>query len=129
MVVSFDIEAETGDCYRVILSSGEDAFFAGQWINDLFNNEIEIVEIDLERLSGNNATSLNTLKLIADGIGNCFRQNDKAILYYYCDDLMDVPKSQRKNDMWPQEYRSQLFGLMFKRFVSQHETEDIKDIK
>lgn len=65
--------------------------------------------------------------LIAEGIGDYFLQNNKAILYYYCDDLADVPKSDRKQDMWPQEYRSQLFSLMLRRYVITHSIFDMID--
>lgn len=128
MTISFDIQAEAGDVYRVILSSGDDAFFADGDIRAILGDAVEIVEIDLERISGTNPTTMTTLRYIAEGIGRCFMQNDKAILYYYCDELSEVFMSPRHLDLWPQEYRSHLFSLMFQRYVSTVSNNDITDI-
>lgn len=123
----FRVESPEGDTYEISLSSGVDAFFATQDVCKELSNEFEIVEIDLERLSGDNPTSPHTLSLITEQIGRFFLQNNKAILYYYCDDLAEVPKSNRKQDMWPQEYRSQLFSIMLQRYVVSHSVYDLID--
>lgn len=123
----FRVESPDGDIYQVALTSGLDAFFATKDICEELGNEFEIIEIDLERISGDNATTPYTLSLIAEGIGNYFLQNKKAILYYYCDDLADVPKSNRKKEMWPQEYRSMLFSLMLRRYVTTHSVFEMID--
>lgn len=128
MKVSFSVKAETGDEYLVSLSSGDDAFFATDDVALNIGEEIEIVEIDLERLSGNNPTTTHTLSLITEGIARYFSMNEKAVLYYYCEDMVDVPKSSRKDDMWPQEYRSHLFSLMFQRYLLKHGIVDVIDI-
>ena len=121
MVVSFDVIAEEGDVFRVLLSGGEDAFFATPDVCAVLGPNVEIIEIDLERVSGTNPASLRTLGKISEGIFRCFEQNDKAILYYFCDDLNDIPIIGRgKEDMWPQEYRSQLFSKMFQRYSLQN---------
>ena len=125
MVFSFNVIADTGDVFRVILSSGEDAFFATPEICSLLNNEIEIVEIDLERVTGSAPTSLKTLTKISEGIAHCFEQNKKAVLYYFCDDLSEVPSiGDSKIGMWPQEYRSLLFSRMFERYALNTSMED-----
>lgn len=123
----FRVESPDGDVYQVTLSSGVDAFFATKDVCDELSNEFEIIEIDLDRISGEHSTTPYTLSLIAEGIGDYFLQNSKAILYYYCDDLADVPMSDRKQDMWPQEYRSQLFSLMLRRYVITHSIFDMID--
>lgn len=130
MVISFEINSGTEDSYRIILSSGEDAFFAQPDIIKELGNEVELVEIDLERTRGNNPTSIQTLYKIAEGIAKLFQQNEKAILYYYCDDLAEIPYvGSKHSSMWPQEYRSELFGRMFQRQVQllsiQDELQDI----
>lgn len=116
MIVSFDISTETQDVFRVVLSSGEDCFFAGKDVYELLDNKVEIVEIDLERISGNTPASINTLMKISEVIGNYFLQNNKAVLYYYCDDMNDIPVGNNRG-LWPQQYRSELFGRMFQRRV------------
>lgn len=128
MKVSFCVKAETGDEYLVSLLSGDDAFFATNDVASNIGNEIEIVEIDLDRISGNNPTTPHTLSLITEGIARHFSMNEKAILYYYCEDMSEVPKSTRKDDMWPQEYRSQLFSLMFQRYLLNHGVQDVIDV-
>lgn len=130
MVISFDIVAEEGDVYRVLLSSGEDAFFGSSEIDVLVGQEVEIIEIDLERLSGCNPASLKTLWEISNSIFRCIKQNDKAVLFYFCDDMNEIPViGKGKEDMWPQEYRSLLFHKMFQRYVMQnHVSEDYVDI-
>lgn len=130
MVVSFDIVTEEGDIFRVLLTSGEDAFFATPDIYATLGSDIEIVEIDLERISGSNPASLKTLGMISDGIFRCFKQNDKAILYYFCDDLNEIPVlGKGKEDVWPQEYRSMLFHRMFQRYVTLNNvSEDFVDV-
>ena len=128
MKVSFCIKAETGDEYLVSLLSGDDAFFATNDVAFSLGDEIEIVEIDLARVSGSNPTTAHTLSLISEGIARYFSMNEKAVLYYYCEDMADVPKSSRKEDMWPQEYRSHLFSLMFQRYLLNHGIQDIIDV-
>lgn len=92
--------------------------------------DIEIIEIDLERISGTNPASLQTLGKISEGIFHCFEQNKKGILYYFCDDMNDIPVLGRgKDDMWPQEYRSQLFSRMFQRYTLHNpNVEDAVDV-
>ncbi len=128
MRVTFQVTSESNDVYQVTLSSGKDAFFATEDVCAQFCNDVEIVEIDLDRVSGNNPTSLQTLSLISEGIARYFSTNNKAVLYYYCDDLDDVPKSSRKGDVWPQEYRSHLFSLMFQRYLLSQDIKDVIDV-
>lgn len=131
MVVSFDIVESTENSYRIILSSGEDAFFAQPDLLQELGPEVELVEIDLERTCGTQPTSVLTLQKIAEGIAQLFLQNEKAILYYYCDDMLEVPtKSDKHRDMWPQEYRSELFGRLFRRHVSRFDMQnDVRDVE
>lgn len=128
MIVSFDVNSERDDVFRVVLSSGKDAFFAADDVVPF--SEIEIVEIDLERVRGVHPASIKVLTKIADGIANFFLQDERAVLYYYCDDAMDIPSgSSRHEDIWPQEYRSQLFSRMFQRHMSHHpQEEEIVDV-
>lgn len=88
------------------------------------------MEIDLERISGTNPASMRTLGKIAEGIAHCFEQNEKAILYYFCDDMNEIPVIGRgKETMWPQEYRSALFSKMFQRHVTRNQhAVDIVDV-
>lgn len=52
MLISFDVQNDFGDVFRVSLSSGEDAYFATSDVIRDCDIDIEIVEIDLERIQG-----------------------------------------------------------------------------
>lgn len=128
MIVFFDIHTETDDLFRVTLSSGEDAFFATAEVLQELKSDIDIIEIDLERIRGTHNANLKTLRLIADRIGQCFQQNEKAALYYYCDEMELPIENPRRLGEWPQEYRSQLFSSMFKRYVQNNGLDSIADV-
>ncbi|MBQ0020772.1 MAG: hypothetical protein KBT39_09660 [Bacteroidales bacterium] len=128
MVISFDVKTDTNDVFRVSLSSGEDAFFATENVMQETALDVEIIEIDLERIEGHHNADIRTLRIIADGIGRCFSQNSKAILYYYCDEIELPIISQHHSEKWPQEYRSQLFSRMFQRYASKAGDLDIIDM-
>lgn len=128
MLISFDVQNDFGDVFRVSLSSGEDAYFATSDVIRDCDIDIEIVEIDLERIQGEHKADLRTLEIIADGIGRCFFQNTKAVLYYYCDEQELPVVSARHTTVWPQEYRSQLFSKMFQRYTQKENTTDIIDL-
>ena len=128
MTFSFTVTSKTGDMYKVSLLSGDDAFFAKGDILNIVGENIEIVEIDLDRIKGNSQTDTAVLSKIADGIANYFISNEKVVLYYYCDDLAELPASPKRGEMWPQEYRSMLFSLMFKRYLIRHDISDVIDV-
>lgn len=128
MVVSFDVRTASNDVFRVSLSSGKDAFFATDDVMHESALDVEIIEIDLERIEGHHSADIRTLRAIADGIGRCFNQNSKAVLYYYCDEL-DLPIiSRHHKGEWPQEYRSQLFSRMFQRYATEAGVLDVIDM-
>lgn len=52
------------------------------------------------------------------------RNNPNSILYYYCDDMHEVPRNRTCST--PQEFRSKLFKSFFKRYTK--ETDDLKYI-
>lgn len=127
MRISFDILTTSKDSYRVILSSGKDAFFATTDFVSLIDIDIDIVEIDLERLSGNKPTELKTLRLITTKIIKFIKQNKKTVLYYYCDDMSEIV-GVTKEILWPQEYRNRLFSLLFERFCKNIPDLELKDV-
>ena len=127
MKISFDVFAEPNERYRVTLSSGDDTFFVNEDVLSMLGEDVEVVEVDLERISGKQTTSMKSLRLIADGIGRSFIQNTKSILYYYCDDLSEIPAGKTGHYRWPQEYRNALFSLLFKRFAESHPNLSISD--
>ena len=120
MRISSDLTSENGDTYRVVLSSGEDTFFVGDAVRAFIGSEIEIIEVDLERISGTTRTSPSILYKIADLIGSFMEQDPDCVLYFYCDDIALLPKDATQKNIWPQEYRSRLFSRMFEHYSMQH---------
>lgn len=128
MRISSDFTSESGDIYRVILSSGEDTFFVGDDVRDLVGSNIEIVEVDLERISGNSKTTPSVLYKIADLIGSFMEQDNDCVLYFFCDDISPIPQIKAHRNIWPQEYRSRLFSSMFEHYTLQHKNLSATDI-
>ncbi|MBQ0019659.1 MAG: hypothetical protein KBT39_03955 [Bacteroidales bacterium] len=89
----------------------------------LIQDSVEVVEITLYRMKGINHTPLKTLDKITDIIAKSFLENENAILYFYCDDLAELP-SVKKN-IRPQEYRSRLFSSLFERYIRKNNLSDI----
>ena len=78
--------------------------------------DVEILDVTLERIEGNNITSLSVLLNITKFIADILRDNENSILYFYCDDIHDIPRRQKH--IKPQHFRSILFSKMFERYVT-----------
>lgn len=79
---------------------------------------IEILDITLERAHGNGIASHRVMNDISEFIAGIFFDNPCSILYFYCDDMHDVPYMSMNKNISPQAYRSRLFSRMFDRYVS-----------
>ena len=87
---------------------------------------IEIVEILLARVKGSGKTSIAVLSEMSEIIFRLFNNNENIIIYFFCDDLNEIPNTQKK--VSPQAYRSRLFSSMFERFVRKQKIDDIENI-
>lgn len=87
--------------------------------------EIKILDITLERVSGEGYFNLGILSKISTFIAGVLLDNDNAILYFYCDDVHDVKR--RDMTISPQKFRNDLFSVMFKRYVQANPTKSIVD--
>lgn len=75
-------------------------------------------EIYLERLGNvQKVTPIKLLNRISHLIATFFLGHPKAILYYQCDDISEVPMSfnKKKTGILVQEYRNRLFTTLFEK--------------
>ena len=70
--------------------------------------------------------SIAVLSEISNIISRFFTDNKNVILYFFCDDLNEIPCSGKEIE--PQAYRSRLFSAMYNRFTTYHHTQDIENI-
>ena len=95
-------------------------------LEDILNG-IEILDITLERSSGEGNASTRVLNDISAFIASVFFDNPNSILYFYCDDMHEVPCMSGKKNMPPQAYRSRLFSRMFERYISANHVECVQN--
>jgi len=77
----------------------------------------------LIRVSGENSIGVKTLNAICDVLYRFLKDNEDAILCFYCDDLTEVKCSHM--ELTPQEYRSCLFSRMFDMYVRDNGIDDM----
>ena len=78
----------------------------------------------MRRLVGSSPTGHDILSAIEKVIADFFQEYDNVMIFYYCDFINPIPHT-KKTSMPPQEYRSNLFRLMFERYVSLHDIDDV----
>lgn len=125
MTEVYSLYSESGDEYKLQFTTERSGIISDD-ILDLLNAQgIEVVEIGLARVKGQNITSHKVLRQIEECIADLMQRMPNVILSYFCDFIHLVP-SQKKN-MTVQEYRSRLFSAMFKRYISQQRHFDVCD--
>ncbi len=115
------LSTDEGDIYHITLS--EDTILFSQDTLKIING-VKVVGIDLRRLVGSSPTGHDMLAAIEKVIADYFMEYDNVMIFYYCDFLNPIPHT-KKTSMPPQEYRSNLFRLMFERYVSLHDIDDV----
>ena len=115
------LSTDEGDVYHITLS--EDTILFSQDTLKIING-VKVVGIDLRRLVGSSPTGHDMLAAIEKVIADFFLEYDNVMIFYYCDFLNPIPHT-KKTSMPPQEYRSNLFRLMFERYVSLHDIDDV----
>lgn len=115
------LSTDEGDVYHITLS--EDTIIFSQETLKIING-VKVVGIDLRRLVGNSPTGHDMLAAIEKVIADFFQEYDNVMIFYYCDFINPIPHT-KKTSMPPQEYRSNLFKLMFERYVSLHDIDDV----
>ena len=118
MIYSFEISTSTGDEYRIQLVDVDISMLATEIRNAIVRNDIDISEIVIDRIKGDDSTAQEILHAITGKIADLLANHDNLILYYSCDDMNPIPsrntKSANKN-LSVQEDRSRLFSHILNR--------------
>lgn len=114
MDISFEINSAKGDKIKVALS-----YYDNETIGYISESpslrSATLYDVTLIRVSGTGIIDYNTLSIVSRTLANFLMDNEDAILCFYCDDLTEVLRHNRK--VSPQEYRSNLFSKMFERYT------------
>lgn len=103
--------------YSVTFCTGVDAFFYSEDAATILGNQVEIVEVSLERLQGDGLDNPSIIYRITEVISDYMLNNPRAILCYWCDDLNPVPCAVHNRNILPQQYRNRLFTSLFARTI------------
>ena len=117
----YTITSDNGDEYKLQFTTDRSGVIADALLDILARKGIEVVEIGLARVKGQNVTSPLVLARIEESIANIMQRHRNVILSFFCDFIHVVPS---KKKISVQEYRSRLFSAMFNRYVSQHHLHD-----
>jgi len=87
----------------------------------------EVCDVTLLRQSDYDGVDRSALKLISHMLFDFLQQNPDNIIYFYCDDFNDLPRSRHNQALSPQEYRSRLFSALFQDETNRHGIDDYLD--
>ena len=124
MNYSFNISTRKGDEYRIMLSDADVSMLAQKVRDTLVDNNIDISEIFIDRIRGDESTAQEVLHAITGRIADLFAENVNLILYYSCDDMNPIPSRNTKSAnkaLSVQEYRSKLFSHIFDSYMVSHQ--------
>ena len=117
----YTITSEKGDEYRLQFTTDRSGIIADALLDFLANQGIEVVEIGLARVKGQNVTSHYVLSQIESCIADLMQRHPNVILSFFCDFIHFVPSRKR---IPVQQYRSKLFSAMFNRYVTLYQLHD-----
>lgn len=116
------IGSSNGNSFAIEFSPFKRKFFSEDtW--ELLDGKVDVVNIDLVRVDGDNKTSFPTLSEIAWAIADFFLSRENVIICYYCDFLSPIPNSNK--NITCQEYRSRLFSDLFYRYIKKYHIEGV----
>lgn len=106
MNYSFNISTRKGDEYRIMLSDADVSMLAQKVRDTLVDNNIDISEIFIDRIRGDESTAQEVLHAITGRIADLFAENVNLILYYSCDDMNPIPSRNTKRPIRPFLFRN-----------------------
>ena len=77
---------------------------------------LDIVEISIDRMEGNNSITPTTFQTIVHRIIDELNGHPEVILYYFCNVSYDIPNFRKSRNITAQEYRNRLFKSLFRRY-------------
>lgn len=116
MNLSFDVITREGD--KIVVSLNSFYPYISELFGDLFP-QLEIVEITIVRENGNNPIKIEVFGRIAQVLLSIAQDNPDTILYYFCDMTEDLPHQRSRRTLSCQEYRNNLFKLLFQRYSNE----------
>lgn len=116
MKVTFSIKDTEGNELKVSLCSFNPE--ASKEIQDVLGTT-DLIDISLER-NGNGYIESKMLVSMVEIICDFLQDNKDCILYYYCDEINEIPRMRRTKTLSPSEYRNKLFTLLFKKEQKSH---------
>lgn len=116
MNLSFDVITKEGD--KIIVSLTSFYPYIKELIGDVLP-QLEIVEISFFRESGTNPIKIEVFGKIAQVLISIAQDNPNTIFYYFCDLTEEIPHQRIGRNLSYQEYRNNLFKLLFMRYNSE----------
>lgn len=113
MNLSFEVISREGD--KVVVSLTSFYSYVKELTGDLFPH-LEIVEITIIRESGMNPVKMEVFGKIAQVLISLAQDNPDTVLYYFCDMTEELPNERSNRTLSYQEYRNNLFKLLFQRY-------------
>lgn len=110
MIITYPISDNFGNEYLIRIEDCQN--LPDEIMKELGN--IKILDITLERISGEQYTNSGILSKISTFIAGVLLDNENAMLYFYM-------------EITPQKFRSDLFSAMFIRYVKAKSLKDIVD--
>lgn len=110
--------------YRVSLTSINPEALPEHILEILADNNIDVSELMIERVSGKSTTGQDVLHDITGWVAELFFDNPNLIIYYSCDDMTPIPRRNSNNgnrNMPVNEYRSKLFTHIFDTYMASHQ--------
>ncbi|MBO7433305.1 MAG: hypothetical protein J6U13_06075 [Salinivirgaceae bacterium] len=110
--------------YRVSLTSVNQEALPDHIRAVLADENIDVSELMIERVSGKSATGQDVLHDITGWVAELFFANPNLIVYYSCDDMTPIPRRNKRGgnrNMPVNEYRSKLFTRIFDTYMASHQ--------
>ena len=121
-IYTFQIE-EGDNRYLLKVSS----FTEQELANWELDASLEMYEVVLLRVSGDVVSSFKSLAMIAGFLHNFMLEHSDAVLYFYCDDMHEINKTNKHIDYSPQLYRSKLFSTLFDRELQKQHDSNLRN--
>lgn len=123
MEASYSITRK-GSEYRILLTPANIESLSEDILNVLAQQSIDISELIIDRIYGENTTDQEILHDITGWVADIFASHPNLIIYYSCDDMNPIPSrnTSSENRYLPvNEYRSRLFSHIFDTYMSSHQ--------
>lgn len=109
----YTLRSESGDEYKLQFTTDRSGIIADNLLDQLNAQGIEVVEIGLARVKGENITGHKVLHQIEECIADLMQRMPNVILSYFCDFIHLVPSHKKNMTAWGQS--SWEFNFIFQK--------------